>query len=609
MTRTITSRCATDERMTDRGYPRPQLERQSYGFLNGHWDFAIDHSAVASNPQQVKFERTILVPFSPETERSGVSESGFYKAVWYRKRFQPPRLKRGERLILHFGAVDWTATVWVNGQKAISHEGGYTPFSIDITDSLKRSTPQEIVVRAYDDPADVYMPRGKQDWKKDAHGIWYPRTTGIWQSVWYEVVPAAYIAHLRWSSNVDDWSIALDLNVGGTASLASSIDVMLSFKQEVRQGDSVSHTVRKLASDSYSLHNGGVKRKIHLADPGLSYARHELMWRPETPHLIDAELVLRDSEGNVLDRVTSYTALRQVDIQRNSILLNGEPYYLRLVLNQGYWEGTGMTAPDDAAFRRDVELIKELGFNGVRMHQKIEDPRFLYWADKLGLVVWEELPSPFSYSNTAVERLVSTWSEARRRDASHPCIIAVVPVNESWGVEQSPRDAAQRHFQQAIYSLSKALDPNLPVIGNDGWEILVSDILAIHDYDRNPQAIVDRYRDEEALRRTLQLKRPGGRVLLLNDLQEEDLHRPVMLTEFGGIAHSQREGDWGYSQAKTPEELAERYNALLSAVRGLPLAGFCYTQFTDTYQEANGLLLMNREPKVAPEQLRRSTVG
>lgn len=605
-----TRNSATVQGEQHRGYPRPQLERSGHVFLNGQWDFAIDHDATLTSPRQVKFDRKITVPFAPETEASGVNDQGFYKAVWYRCFVEAPRLRSGERLILHFGAVDWSATVWVNGQKVASHDGGYTPFSCDVTDELKRKGKQEIVVRAHDDPSDVFMPRGKQDWKKDAHGIWYPRTTGIWQSVWYEVVPAAYIDQIRWKANVDGWSLALELEVAGTAARAASVDVELTFTQEVRRGDVVSHAVRKLARDSYSLDGGKVKRTINLADPGLSYARHELMWKPETPHLINAEITLRDGSGKVLDRVKSYTAMKQVDVHRNTFLLNGEPYYLRLVLNQGYWENTGMTAPDDEALRRDVELIKELGFNGVRMHQKIEDPRFLYWADKLGLAVWEELPSPFGYSRTAVERLVSTWSEARRRDASHPCIVAVVPVNESWGVEQSPRDAAQRHFQQAIYSLSKSLDPELPTIGNDGWEILVSDILAIHDYDRNLDAIADRYRDSASLRRTLEQARPGGRVLLLDDVQNEHLAMPVMLTEFGGIAYSKRDGDWGYSQAKTPEELADRYGSLMAVIRGLrTLAGYCYTQFTDTYQEANGLVYMDRSPKLAVEDLRKRTLG
>ncbi len=605
----LTSASATD----DRGYPRPQLERAGYAFLNGRWDFAIDHAAAWTSPAKVKFDRQILVPFAPETEASGINDKGFYQAVWYRRCFKAPRLSRGERLILHFGAVDWQATVWVNGHRVAFHEGGYTPFSCDVTDELKRNgSAQEIVVRAFDNPSDVYMPRGKQDWKRDAHGIWYPRTTGIWQSVWYEVVPSAFIEQVRWSANVDSWTLGLNLNVGGDLERAASVEVIIAYTEETAAGAAVSPVVQTLAHDTYSVVRGQLSRAVNLPDPGLSYARHDLMWKPEAPRLIDVELILRDRQGKEIDRVKSYTAMRQVDVQRHDILFNGEPYYLRLVLNQGYWENTGMTAPDDAAFKRDVELIKALGFNGVRMHQKIEDPRFLYWADKLGLLVWEELPSPFSFSRQAVDRLARTWTEARLRDGSHPCIVALVPINESWGVEGSPRVAEQRHLQQALYSLSKALDPQLPVIGNDGWEMLVSDILAIHDYDRDPAAVLGRYSDRDALLRTLQSARPGGRVLLLEEAVTDAaaLGGPAMLTEFGGIAFSGREGDWGYSQAKTPEELAQRYGALLSAVRACrSLAGYCYTQFTDTYQEANGLVRMDRSPKVEAEQFRRLTLG
>jgi hypothetical protein len=280
------------------------------------------------------------------------------------------------------------------------------------------------------------------------------------------------------------------------------------------------------------------------------------------------------------------------------------------VLNQGYWPDTGATAPGDEALRRDVELVKELGFDGVRMHQKIESRRFLYWADRLGLFVWEEMPSPYAFDPITVRRTTAQWAEAITRDASHPCIIAWVPMNESWGAPDLPASLAQRGFVAAMYHLTKALDPTRPAIGNDGWEIEFSDITAIHDYDSSPQRIASRYRveTEDDLVRMLQRERPGYRRLVLEGYTPHD--RPVMLTEFGGIAFSARAGDWGYSRARTATEFARRYTELMAAVRSVQkLAGFCYTQFTDTYQEANGLLYMDRSPKAPLARLRAGLVS
>ncbi|MEA2734202.1 MAG: hypothetical protein QOE14_653, partial [Humisphaera sp.] len=291
-------------------------------------------------------------------------------------------------------------------------------------------------------------------------------------------------------------------------------------------------------------------------------------------------------------------------------VLNGRMVDLKLVLDQGYWRESGLTAPSDAALRRDVELVKELGFNGVRKHQKIEDPRFLYWADKLGLMVWEEMPSPYRFSQQAIERLTREWLAAMARDISHPCIICWVPFNESWGMPDLPNVAAQREFLRGVYHLTKSFDPNRPVIGNDGWEMVTTDIVAIHDYERVPANISKRYaRDAETLADLFKYERPGHKQLLLEGCPYEN--RPIMLTEFGGIAYSKdTKHTWGYKRAATPREFGKQYGDLLAAVRAMPLfSGFCYTQFTDTYQEANGLLYMDRTPKVPIKEIRKATSG
>jgi beta-galactosidase/beta-glucuronidase len=573
------------------------LERSIWTSLNGEWDFAIDAEETWQTPDEVQWNSRIQVPFAPEAPASGVGSNGFYRAVWYRREVEAPERQAGHRMLLHFGAVDYTARVYVNGSLACSHEGGYTPFCADITELLAPSGPQTIVVRAHDDPADLAKPRGKQDWQLEPHSIWYPRTTGIWQTVWMEAVPPAYISSIRWTPNVEKWEIGFEVHIAGERHPNLRLGVKLF------AGDA------QLADDTYSVLSQEVFRRITLSDPGIDDYRNELLWSPSTPTLIRAELRLCEENGQLLDEVRSYTALRSIGIQGDKFVLNGRPFQLRMILDQGYWRETGLTAPDDDALRRDVQLAMAMGFNGVRKHQKIEDPRYLYWADRLGLLVWEEMPSPYRFTKNSVERLTREWTKAIERDASHPCIVAWVPFNESWGVPDLPDSPAQRHWVQAMYHLTKTLDPTRPVIGNDGWESVATDMIGIHDYDDQPERIARRYGAEESIPRLFKRERPGGRILWLAD-NAMPTDQPIMLTEFGGIAFSEEAGAWGYTRSESKEEFAEAYANLLRVVRSLPLiAGFCYTQFADTYQEANGLLYMDRTPKLPVEQIALATRG
>jgi hypothetical protein len=575
------------------GYPRPQLQRADWVSLNGEWDFALDRQTRWRSPAQVQWSAVIRVPFSPETPASGIGDPGFYRACWYRREFEAPQLAEGDRLLLHFGAVDYSARVWINGAPALRHEGGYTPFTVDVTPFLREGM-QEVVVRAQDEPSDLAKPRGKQDWKLQPHAIWYPRTTGIWQTVWLERVPRTWIRQIRWTPNLERWEIGLEASLGGQRRGGFWLSVKL------RAGNIL------LADDSYRVIAGEVHRRIAFSDPGIDDFRNELLWSPASPLLIEAHLQLWAGRGELVDSARSYTALRSVAVQGDRILLNGRPYALRLVLDQGYWPETGLTPPDDEALRRDVELARLMGFNGVRKHQKIEDPRYLYWADRLGLLVWEEMPSAYRFTKRSVERLTREWEHAVERDYSHPCIVAWVPFNESWGVPNLPQNAAERHYVQALYHLTKTLDPTRPVVGNDGWESVATDIIGIHDYDGDPERIEKRYYADEALAKLIRRERPGGRVLVL----EGHTDQPVMLTEFGGIALAPDEETWGYSRVQSPRDLSERYRALLEAVRSSPLlAGFCYTQFADTYQEATGLLYADRTPKIPIEEIYEATRG
>ena len=581
------------------GYPRPQLRRPRWICLNGRWDFALDPAGDHGGPDGVPWTTCIRVPFAPETPASGVEVRGLFRACWYRRTFIAPPLRPGDRLLLHFGAVDYAATVWVNGALAVQHEGGYTPFEVDITRLLTTEGANTLVVLAEDDPHDLAKPRGKQDWLLEPHAIWYPRTTGIWQTVWLEVIPANAIRDVQWSSSLERWDVGLAATIDGRPQEDLRLRVRL------HAGDLL------LADDSYSVLGGEVHRRVALSDPGIDDSRNELLWTPECPTLVQAELQLVDGRGEIVDAAQSYTAIRAVGVEGDRFTLNGRPYRLRMLLDQGYWADTGLTAPDDAALRRDVDLVKRMGFNGVRKHQKIEDPRFLYWADALGLLVWEEMPSAYRFTPTAVERATREWTAAIARDRSHPCIAAWVPFNESWGVPDLSTIPEQREYVQVLYHLTRTLDSSRPVVGNDGWEFVATDIVGIHDYDDAVDRIARRYSDDESLPRLFRRERPGGHKLALQGYPHTG--QPIMLTEFGGIALGDRHGTqngWGYSWAETPAEFARRYQRLMATIRALPvLAGYAYTQFTDTYQEVNGLLTMDRTPKLSLQDINDANRG
>lgn len=578
-------------------HPRPQLRRDCWESLNGPWKFTFDDANQFEHPDDVEhWTHTIEVPFGPETPASGIEAGGFHQNFWYEREFEAE--SGPDRVILHFGAVDYQAKVWLNGKLVAQHEGGFTPFSVDITDALDPSGHQKVTVWAEDDPHELAKPRGKQDWQENPHGIWYPRTSGIWQTVWLERVPETYIDRIRWTPHFERWEIGFEGFVQSRRSLPRSL----------RMAVKLAAGGRSLADDVYQVQAGEVHRRIVLSDPGIDDYRNELLWSPEKPTLIEATIELWDGQ-QLIDHVHSYTALRTVSIQRNKFMLNGRPYYLRLVLDQGYWPETHLTPPSDEAIRSDIELVKKMGFNGVRKHQKIEDPRFLYWADVMGLLVWEEMPSAYRFTEKSVERLTREWQAVIARDSSHPCIVAWVPFNESWGVPDLTATAAHRHYVQGIYHLTKSLDPTRPVIGNDGWENLATDIVAIHDYERNPEELLQRYGTtrNEIFESIL----PAGRQLALDDYSHD--HQPVMLTEFGGIALTpvcDEQSTWGYSRCTNSEEFKRNYSRLLAAVNQVELfSGFCYTQLTDTFQEANGLLYADRTPKFPLEDVAAATRG
>ena len=529
-------------------HPRPMFRRAAWASLDGEWEFGAGASP--------RFERIITVPFCPQSELSGLHDPDPGDTVWYRRTFDAPV---ADRLVLHFGAVDYRATVWVNGTEVARHEGGHTAFSADIG-HLTRPTGNEVVVRADDPLADLTIPRGKQHWTTRPKGIFYTATTGIWQTVWLEPLSARSIHSLHVTPDLDSGAIEFDLEADGIVELVATFE-----------GEVVGTWRGASGKGRMPL------EQVHA-------------WSPESPHLYGLRAELEDA-----DLVVSYFGLRKVETRERRFWLNGEPYVQRLVLDQGYFPGGLMTAASAADLRRDVELARALGFNGARKHQKIEDPRWLFWADRLGLLVWAEMPSFREDSAVARRRHLAEWSEAVRQQRGHPCIVTWVPMNESDGLA-----AGAAPFLDELYRTTKELDPTRPVVSNDGWEHATTDLCSVHDYA--PAAdLARRYRNlETALE-------PGARTRPAFLPGYDYGGQPLVVSEFGGIALASDAG-WGYSEAAGPDALAHAYREMVEALMAPgPVEGFCYTQLTDVEQERNGLLTFDRRPKVDLELIRAIT--
>jgi beta-galactosidase/beta-glucuronidase len=583
-------------------HPTPQMRRARWLELTGPWGFAYDDSDLGLrlgwHENGEPYGRVIQVPFPPESQLSGIHDPSEHPVVWYRRTFRRSDLDgppREERLLLRFGAVDYAAQIWINGRLVGSHEGGHSSFTVDITHQLAETDEQVLVVRAEDQPQDLTQPRGKQYWETKPDKIWYHRTTGIWQPVWLEVVGRTFIDDLAWTPDPMRGRLSVNVRLNQRPDRGLRLRLRLSQQGEV------------LADDTYLVQAQETGRDIRLEPGSTAMVRRSMLWSPANPNLLDARVVLEDGNGSVLDSIESYVGLRSVEAADGLFLLNGTPAYLRLVLGQGYWPQSQLAAPSADALRQEVEAIKSLGFNGVRIHQKVEDPRFLYWCDVLGLFVWAEMANAYAFTEEAVRRFTREWLDVVRRDYSHPSIITWVPFNESWGVPDLPGDPAQRDYVRAIYHLTRSVDRTRPVVGNDGWEHLVGDVWSIHDYALDGDTLRERYGSPEAIEVMLR-GRPQHHRAVLQDAPREG--RPIILSEFGGITYAPEPGrHWfGYGSVGSDDELLRRYEDLVGAVLDCPsIAGFCYTQLADTEQETNGLLRADRTPKLDPEELRAIT--
>jgi len=574
-------------------HPTPQFARAGWTDLTGTWRFDYDDADCGLDQgwaaPEHDFGRQIRVPFPPESDLSQIGDAGFHRVLWYSRTFAGAAPGSDQRLVLHFGAVDHQCQVFVNGQLATEHQGGMTSFAVDITRLLDRKLDEQVLtVRVEDDPQDLAQPRGKQDWRQETAGIFYQRTSGIWQPVWLERVSDVHLVDVAWTTDLKSARIVAEIELSAAPQPGTSVKIVLDHRAERLAEVTVLATERRFTV------------ALDLPILQMPMERGRVLWTPEQPNLVDATVeVVRAAK--TMDRVDSYVGIRTVDVKDGRFQLNGHPYYLRMVLEQGYWPQSHLAAPSAQALRREVELIKELGFNGARIHQKVEDPRFLYWCDRLGLAVWGEMANSFVYTQRSRELLTREWPDVVRRDRSHPCILAWVPINESWGVPGIADDPAQQHFASAMYHLTKAIDPTRPAVSNEGWEHTESDIWGVHDYTPSADGIRERYNDAE-LQRTLTDRGPGRRRVLLGNPEAHG--QPIMITEFGGLSYAPTGGQrwFGYSTISTDQEYTDRLESLITAIADQPgIAGFCYTQLTDTLQEANGLLRADRTPKLPVE--------
>ena len=570
--------------LPDPNHPRPQMTRETWRDLSGEWEFAFDDKKNGVRrhwANRPSLPLRITVPFAYQAPLSGIDDKGIHEVVWYALDLDPTAEERENDLLLHFGAVDYVATVYLNGVVIGGHRGGNVPFAIDVKPYLKKGR-NRLALRVEDGQSKA-QPRGKQAWTGVPKSCDYYCTTGIWQRVWLEAAPPRRIESLTLVPKLDPDRLEVAVRLHAQAA---------DYRIEVEKTDSgerSSFDVIGAAAASFTLPMPADRR-----------------WTPETPTLHGLKLRLYEGE-TLLDEVHTYAGIREITVRGDRFLLNGEPTFLKLVLDQGYWPDGGLTPPDGDALKADVELTKAMGFNGARKHQKVEDPRWLGYCDRLGLLVWGEMANARTWSFEAEERFTAEWEEAVRRDVNHPCIVTWVPINESWGVpDLGKKNGPQYAFLERLVALTRRLDPTRPVVDNDGWEHTdVSDIAAIHDYTPTGEGLRERWGTGVFPNRV------WGRSKLAHYVGDAQYRgQPIVLSEVGGFLLIPEGADKldplykAYGSHRTPEELLAKYSDIMRGIADIGVAGFCYTQLTDIEQEINGLLLYDRTPKVPLDAIR-----
>ena len=564
-------------------YPRPQFQRDAWINLNGPWSYEFDfgESGTEHGRQRFKstgFDETILVPFCPESELSGVGYKDFIPAMWYHRTLDIPADWAGQDVLLQFGGVDYECEAYINGQSVGLHYGGTVSFSFDLTRYVEAGQSFDLVVRVQDhckNPS--FQPRGKQSGEFASRGCHYTRTTGIWQTVWLEAVAPAGLSNVQIIPDLDN----------------SCFVVTPTFRTE-KQG----------LTFQVSLDDASAKAKKRIAaqngSPVILELDNPTPWSPERPHLYPILCEVLDGE-TVLDTVHTYAGLRKVHIEGDRVYLNNKPFYQRLVLDQGFYPEGIWTAPSDEALRADIELSKAAGFNGARLHQKVFEERFHYWADVLGYITWGETSSWGCDVSDAVSSgyMLQEWREIVLRDRNHPSIITWTPFNETW---ENTTPAQHSRSHRNAYEIAHALDPTRPVNDTSGFRHVVTDLWTVHTYEQDPAKLLEKLsKDAE------------GNVWKVIEDEPDYTGQPYLVSEFGGIkwwprdqiVHDIRDS-WGYGESpKSLEEFYARLEGLVDAMLAIPhISGYCYTQLTDVEQEQNGIYYYDRTEKFDMARIR-----
>ena len=583
-------------------HPRPDFMRDTFFNLNGTWQFAFDDKdeGVAAgwmNPGYA-LPLQIIVPFAYQTKASGIGPTdAIHPVIWYRRSFTVPAEMAGKRVLLRFGAVDFACTVYVNGKQMGQHKGGYTPFAIDITTALKDGE-NDLCVRVQDDP-DCTQPRGKQYWAEGLMGCWYTPVSGIWQTVYLEAVGEIGVKYVHITPDIDNHMFTAEIALDKRPTCPLDLELTVTFEGKLKR------KVRVNCEDRITRVPVDLIVKADL-DP-------IYIWQPGAPFLYDLKVrVLKDDTA--VDMVDTYFGMRKVELKEGRIYLNNNPLYQRLILDQGYWPDSNITPPSDEAIKLDLQYTLDFGYNGARKHQKLEDPRYYYWADKMGVLVWGELPSPYDFTDDTVRNLAETMMDFIDRDFNHPSIITWVPLNESWGVRNIYTDKRQQSAGRMLYHMTKAADGTRLCSSNDGWEQVTTDICGLHDYADEKDVMAAHFADRAEIEKHscdwraayAQGEIPTGKEAFL-------------VTEYGGIAFQNIgiQGEmggmqtWGYGDKMSDEEaFFERFKGVTDAIREIPFCqGFCYTQLTDVMQEINGVLSPDRKPKIDVKRFRELNTG
>ena len=566
-------------------YPRPQFRRENWQNLNGEWEFAFDdkNESIKSGLWQGKkaLSRKINVPFTYEYPASGVGDAAQHDVVWYRRTFEIAEENRGSRALLCFNAADYQTDVWLNGVHVLTHTGGFAPFSADITDFLKKGE-NMLVVRCEDTLNDA-VPRGKQSRTGSPFSCFYVPNTGIWQSVWLEFFGEDCIAEHLLLCDYDKTELYGELTT--LYGIADEAEIAVVFDGKLIKRERL--TLR------------GRHNRYRFALPK-DYT-DDYSWSPENPRLLYVDFTLYKG-GKRVDLAHTRIGMRKISVdEHGKICLNNRPYYQRLVLDQGYWQESGLTPPSAESLKRDIELAKAMGFNGARKHQKLEDPYYCYYAEELGFLTWCEMPSAYRFCAEEAAAITQEWQEIVRAGRNCTSNVCYVPLNESWGVREIAADETQKVFARSLYYLTKSLDPTRLISTNDGFETVnPTDILGVHDYDAEKAEDFQKYAAEK-----YDGMHPQGFALFAEG--ERYAGEPALLTEFGGRAmQSDAKGEaWGYSGAAQNEEaFLKQLGSIMQGVYSCNFQGYCYTQLTDVQQEVNGLLTAERKPKADMQSLK-----